>query len=586
MRCRKVSRWLVTAAAVCSASVLAASRAPLPPAHAYIVQTHGGQSASRAVRDVGGRITHELPIIQGVSAMLTPAQVARLRRTGTVELYADAAVVTQDLSYGRSSGVSLSTVISPGTTTYQSQIPDQAARVEIGADRLMAQGLDGSGITVAVLDTGLSRSWVPYAAGIVTYSADGSQFDDLSGHGSHVTSVIMAPVRTPDNQPMGIAPNVRLVSVKAFDGNGASSYATVLNGLNWIYANRTTYNIRVLNLSFAANPQSYYWDDPIDQAVMKLWQAGVVVVASAGNWGPTAQTIGVPGNVPYIITVGAMTDNYTPANPLNYKLTSFSSTGPTFEGFVKPDIVAPGGHILGYMNPATALLTHLHPGFQVGQYLFIMSGTSQAAAVVSGSVALMLEANPTLTPDQVKCRLITSARPAVDASGQLAYSVFQQGAGMVNVHDAVYSTANGCANVGLNIAADLAGTAHFGGAARQAADGTYYVVDQNGAQINGQGYLWNSSYATSTGYLWNSGYLWNNGYLWNSGYLWNNGYLWNASATASAATASTATATASIATAVTSTVTAATSTVTAVTSTVTAVTSTSTAAINDWVDQQ
>jgi subtilisin family serine protease len=241
-----------------------------------------------------------------------------------------------------------------------------------------------------------------------------------------------------------------------------------------------------------------------------------------------------------------MTDTYTPANPLNYKLTSFSSTGPTFEGFLKPELVAPGGHILGNMNQDVALLAQLHPSFQVSRVenLFMMSGTSQAAAVVSGSVALMLEANPSLTPDQVKCKLISSAHPAVEASGQPAYTVFQQGAGLINVHDAVYSTSNGCANVGLNVAKDLAGTQHFGGPAHQAADGTYYVVDQNGARINQQGYLWNNSYAASTGYLWNSGYLWNNGYLWNSGYLWNNGYLWNSgylwNASAAASTASTA----------------------------------------------
>ena len=117
--------------------------------------------------------------------------------------------------------------------------------------------------------------------------------------------------------------------------------------------------------------------------------------------------------------------------------------------------------------------------------------------------------------------------PAVDANSLLAYSIFQQGAGEINAYDAVYSQGMGCANVGLNIAADLAGTAHFGGPAHQAADGSYYVVDQNGTPINQQGYLWNNTYLASSGYLWNSGYLWDNGYLWNSGYLWDNGCLWN-----------------------------------------------------------
>ena len=106
-----------------------------------------------------------------------------------------------------------------------------------------------------------------------------------------------------------------------------------------------------------------------------------------------------------------MTDNYTPANPLNYRLTSFSSTGPTFEGFVKPEILAPGGHIIGTMDGNTALIAQQHPAFQLHiDNLYIMSGTSQAAAVVSGAVALMLQAAPSLTPDTVKCRLMASAR--------------------------------------------------------------------------------------------------------------------------------------------------------------------------------
>src|SRR4029077_8058222 len=225
-----------------------------------------------------------------------------------------------------------------GYSTYN--IPNQDARGEIGADRLLAQGFNGTGVTVAVLDTGLASTWrwlMQYTSGItvplVTYSADGSQFEDYSGHGTHVTSIIVSPYLTPNGQPMGMAPRAKLVTVKAFDGNGTSSYATVLNGLNWIFTNRAAYNIRVLNLSFAAQPQSYYWNDPIDQAVMKLWQAGVVVVASAGNFGPKPQTISVPGNTPYVITVGAMTDNWTPNDSTDDGIASFSSAGPTFEGF-------------------------------------------------------------------------------------------------------------------------------------------------------------------------------------------------------------------------------------------------------------
>ena len=158
-------------------------------------------------------------------------------------------------------------------------------------------------------------------------------------------------------QPAGIAPNAHLISVKAFNGTGVGTYANVLSGLNWILANQNTYGaIRVVNLSFGAPPQSWYWNDPIDQAVMKLWQAGIVVVASAGNYGPKPMSITVPGNTPYVITVGAMTDNWNSSNSAYDGITSFSSAGPTYEGFVKPDIVAPGGHLMGIMNKQNQLL--------------------------------------------------------------------------------------------------------------------------------------------------------------------------------------------------------------------------------------
>jgi serine protease AprX len=289
----------------------------------------------------------------------------------------------------------------------------------------------------------------------------------------------------------------------------------------------------VLNLSLGAAPQSRYWEDPLNRAVMRAWQAGLVVVASAGNTGPGPQTITVPGNVPYVITVGAMTDNYTPANSADDRLASFSAAGPTYEGFVKPDVVAPGGHIWSLM-PTYATIAQGHPAYQNSGDYFTMSGTSQAAAVTTGVVALLLQAQPGLTPDQVKCKLLSSARPAVDAKGAFAYSVFQQGAGLIDAAAARDSERLDCANRGLDVDADLAGTQHFGGGARQDAQGQYYLADANGYGWY-QGYTWNQGYAWNQGYTWNQGYAWNQsasqnqGYAWNQGYTWSQGYVWNQS---------------------------------------------------------
>ena len=223
----------------------------------------------------------------------------------------------------------------------------------------------------------------------------------------------------------------------------------MIRGIDWVITNKNPYNIRVLNLSLGAPARSRYWDDPLNKAVMRAWQSGIVVVVSAGNSGPLPQTVGVPGNVPYVITVGAMTDNYT-TNKNDDRLASFSSTGPTFEGFVKPDLVAPGGHVWGFMGTYMKIAVD-HPTYMNNGDFFTMSGTSQAAAVVSGVAALVLQQNRSLTPDQVKCRIIASGKPAVNADGTLAYSVLQQGTGLVDAKAAVYGTANNCANQGLNI---------------------------------------------------------------------------------------------------------------------------------------
>ncbi|MCP4250355.1 MAG: S8 family serine peptidase, partial [bacterium] len=169
----------------------------------------------------------------------------------------------------------------------------------------------------------------------------------------------------------------------------------------------------------------------------------------AGNTGPEPMSIGVPGNVPYVITVGAMSDNYTPYDPSDDTIASFSSAGPTVEGFVKPEVVAPGGHIHGMMDNFDQIAID-HPEFHDGGLYFMMSGTSQSAAVVSGVAALILQADPTLSPDDVKCRLMASATGAYNADGSPRYGILSQGAGLVNAYAAVNSTVTGCANRGLD----------------------------------------------------------------------------------------------------------------------------------------
>ena len=157
--------------------------------------------------------------------------------------------------------------------------------------------------------------------------------DDKSGHGTPHRLASRSTATGPVTESTtGIAPNARSGGGRAFDSNGKGTYANVIRGIDWIVANKATHNIRVLNCSFSAPVRSWYWQDPLNQAIMKAWKAGIVVVASAGNGGPKPMTIGVPGNVPYVITVGAMTDRYTPANGIDDKLASFSAAGPDLRG--------------------------------------------------------------------------------------------------------------------------------------------------------------------------------------------------------------------------------------------------------------
>jgi serine protease AprX len=322
---------------------------------------------------------------------------------------------------------------------------------------VQARGITGKGVTIAILDTVIwtgggddFQRWMLASYDVLT---GGKVSSDPYGHGTHVASIAAGGAVTKLGTSFGVAPDANLVVVRAFDAQGAGSYSNVITGLNWIVANQQKYKIRVLNLSFGAQPQSNYWDDPLNQAVMAAWKAGIVVVVSAGNEGPDPMTIGVPGNVPYVITAGALKDNHTPYDP--------------------------------------------------------MSGTSQSAAVTSGVVALMLQANSSLTPDAVKCRLLASSSPAITNSGSLAYSVFQQGAGLINASNAISSTAAGCANQGLDITADLVGTQHFGGPANQDANGNYYVMHMSGSSwgmpVSGDGYTWTKGYTWTQGYTWTKG---------------------------------------------------------------------------------
>ncbi|MCP4416149.1 MAG: S8 family serine peptidase [Chloroflexi bacterium] len=486
------------------------------------------------IGDGGTDATGSDSTTQHVTIDLTPFLDSNdfMRESGYIQIYAYQGLDNQGSSFS----------IDNVEVTYTSYRPDTDFVAQVDAHQVHDQSITGQGVGVAILDTGfmgraaLMHDFEKYMTcsgmdcrdyhcdscvlrvpvvndiiwgGIVDEPEDLKRYPDYSGHGSHIAGIIgNSLVNNENGQRNGIAPLVNIIPVITFNADGSGSYADLIAGIDWIVANKDTYNIRVINASFNAPPNSYYWEDPLNQAIMKAWQAGIVVVASAGNINPadmTPMTIGVPGNIPYIITVGGMSDGYTPSDTTDDYVMSFSAQGPTLEQFVKPDVIAPGGHIRSYMSEDSHLATNHSQFYDEGNY-FTMSGTSQSAAVVSGIVALMLEADPSLTPDDVKCRLMSTARLAFDNNGDLKASIYQQGAGLVDANAAVNSSETGCANQGMNIAADIAGTTHYMGPVRwDNGNQEFFVEDANGAPTNGT--AWNGG-----GVPWGSG-----GVTWGSG---------------------------------------------------------------------
>ena len=367
---------------------------------------------------------------------------------------------------------------------YAANSQDYYFPAEAGATLLTDAGITGLGVGVAIIDSGLwdtpalTRNARGEARVAQHFNAisniEGAALKDPGGHGSHMASIIANSGRVSrphGNGYLGIAPNASLIPVTAISPRGDGDFMDIIRGIQWVIVNREALNIRVLNLSLTATPQVAYWMDPMNQAVLKAWEAGIAVVVAAGNDGEQWGTIGSPGNNPYVITVGAFTDSWTPNDRRDDYIPEFSSRGPTPEGFIKPDLIAPGGHITGLI-PHDSNLARENPNYFLPNGEFVSTGSSQAAAVVSGLIALLLEVKPELTNDEVKCLLTTSAEPALSRDGRLAYSPFVQGAGRVNGSRALTVGNTQCDQQKLDIRAAVSGEETLYGPALTEQDGS------------------------------------------------------------------------------------------------------------------
>jgi serine protease AprX len=441
----------------------------------------------------------------------------------------------------------------PNTPTFD----DTASAVM--ADVAHAQfALDGTGVGVAIIDSGVYRhddlqksdnsgSRIVYSESFVRGS---TSTNDAFGHGTHVAGIVAGNGHDSQSgyaqQYLGIAPNANIINLRVLDGNGSGTDSQVIAAIQRAIQLRSTYNIRVINLSLGRPIFESYTLDPLCQAAEAAWQAGIVVVVAAGNTGRSNVggitgygTIQAPGNDPNVITVGATNTNDTPTR-LDDTIASYSSKGPTLiDHIVKPDLVAPGNRIVSLLAPGSYMAANyptltLSPstpliscslgvlGLNVcasdsSPRYVRLSGTSMATPVVTAAAALMIQKDPTLTPDTIKARMMKTAWKGYVSSSWAhdvwgnsyfsQYDVFTIGAGYLNVDQSLIST-------------DVAN----GGAASPVAvynSGTRHVTLVNGTSITwGSSIIWGSSLTWGDSLVYGGNVIINDSLVWGDTIVW------------------------------------------------------------------
>ncbi|MDD6615992.1 MAG: S8 family peptidase [Lachnospiraceae bacterium] len=265
-------------------------------------------------------------------------------------------------------------------------------RSKIHADKAHQAGYTGRGITAAVLDTGICLH-PDYRDRIVLFrdfvNGERECYDDAS-HGSHVSGILGGDGRCLNGKYRGIAPECRIIHLKVLDRFGRGKVEHLLAGINWVIENRETYKIRIMNISAGASREDQE-SIRLVNAVERAWDAGLTVVVAAGNMGPGEGTVTVPGNSRKVITVGSSDDFRSRCGSGK---AAYSGQGPTSSCVCKPELVAPG---TGIVSCAAS--------WQKSGYYQVKSGTSMAAPVVSGCVALLFSAAPGLTNVEAKMEL-------------------------------------------------------------------------------------------------------------------------------------------------------------------------------------
>jgi serine protease AprX len=415
-------------------------------------------------------------------------------------------------------------------------------------------GLDGTGVGIAVIDSGVfNHDDLKTANGLgsrIVYSESfipgNTSTNDAYGHGTHVAGIMAGNGHDSasgyPSQYIGVAPNANIINLRVLDANGSGTDSQVIAAIQRAIQLKSTYNIRVINLSLGRSVYESYTLDPVCQAVEAAWKSGIVVVVAAGNQGRNNDygtqgyaTIQAPANDPNVITVGATKTNGTPGR-LDDTVASYSSKGPTLlDHVVKPDLVTPGNRIVSLASPGSTLVSSLlslniqpittcllgllgnncSTGLS-GKYTRL-SGTSMATPIVAGAAALMLQKDPTLTPDTIKARMMKTAWKgypgnswASDTKGKSyfsQYDVFTIGAGYLDIYSSLKSTdvVNGGASSPI--------------AYRNTASGKY-------GYVNSQSITWGNSITWGSSIVWGNSIVWGGNCVISDSIIWGDSIVW------------------------------------------------------------
>ncbi len=377
---------------ILSAKIMSQSIEELP----VIVQLTGkNQELENGIKSLSTKVKTSLPLINGIACNLTTDVIYRLANSPDIQYISfDSKVFTQ---------------LDIAAPTIKANYPHNL-------------GYKGKNITVAVIDTGVAphQDLIRPNNRIVGFkdfiNNKDSPYDD-NGHGTHVAGIIAGNGYSSRGKYTGIAPEANILAIKALDNEGSGNTSNIISAISYIVNTRDTYGTKIINLSIGSPANSSCRNDPLCRAVVEAMNKGMVVVAAAGNSGPGTSTILSPGINPNVITVGASNDNRT-IDIADDTIASFSSRGPTIEGVPKPDLVAPGVNINSLSNLKL-------DGYRSS------SGTSMAAPFISGTVALMLEKNKSLSSKEIRKKLM-------DSCISLNNNRESQGAGLVNLEKLLY----------------------------------------------------------------------------------------------------------------------------------------------------